>query len=171
MWLPKEQRRLLAGYVFNVDEHSNYFDSKKIEQSISYEKTRLFALMEKSHPFKVHDYFDNDKPKEPENQDVQRFIRNKIALDHANKFLQHRGFIQIEKHQHDSNVIAVAVTLDGYDLGKRLLSWPGWCGVWYQEHKEGVIGAILSLFGGVVGGFLSHWVISHFLESASKGEP
>jgi len=164
MWLTKDQRRLLAGYVHNSGIHGKHFDATIISNKFVYENSRLLVLLESPRQ-KVYEYDDNDKPDIPQapfsKEEHEKYLRNRVRLDLANHFLIERGLVEIEKHK-SASVILVALTLQGYDLGQRYLTKAGTFDLWYQQHKNGVLGFLLSLAGGVLGGFISHWTIKHF---------
>jgi len=157
-WIPVEERRLLVGYVRNIE---------RIGDSVRYEPTHLIPLLHTPcHKHcKVYHYFDNDKPdlqKSGSEDDLtgkmKVYLEERNRIYAVNHLLHERGLIKFEPIVNDSSAM-IELTYDGLLLGRRLSTKWGWFDTWYRSHKDGVLGILFALLGGLVGGVITHLVL------------
>jgi len=135
MWLPKDERRLLAYYFVKIKapgrtERFNYVELGKRLQSI------FVKLLE----WLGGDYAKNFK----------RFMNYSDRIKIANDALNQRGFIILIPHQHDSGVIIVELNVKGYDLGRKYSWWWTRTGLLFAEYRHHWIVVILSYIAGII---------------------
>lgn len=71
---------------------------------------------------------------------------------------------------HHDESVTINLTLKGFDLGTRYQSRFGSLNLWYQHHKSGLFGLVISLLFGLLGGVVSHFVISR-MEDEKESKP
>lgn len=59
------------------------------------------------------------------------------------KYLDDRGFITYEKTLSDSP-LSISVTADGADVARQLHTPFGQLGMWYRDHKDGILGLVIT---------------------------
>lgn len=171
MRLTREERRLLVGYVHNMDKyHGNYFNTPKVGNEIAYETERLQFLLEQ--PFqKVWSYFENDKPDIYHGADYKAyhelFCDRTKRVEHANEHLEQHKLITTKPHQ-NAPVVFVALTLEGYDLGRKLSTKFGVADNWVREQKGGLLALIGSFVSGLIVGILSKIVVDYLTQAPGK---
>jgi len=144
MWLPKEERELLAYYYRKLKEPNlrhTFKEPYELIDAIEYfRRTR--------HIVRKIKFWLRDK----------RFIARKVykepRLDKesaANERLHRRGLIRLEIDLMD---IHVELTLQGWDIGRKYSNLLIRFGLWFAEYKDCglgmVIGAILGIVGTVI---------------------
>jgi len=143
MDLTSEELRLLAGYyltsdgpqdwrLFNFADLDKYLDSKKVEQ------IPLAASTESSKP-----------PKNPTDSRAHRF----------NQMLETRKLIQLSRIGEDQ--VNLTVRMEGLDIGRKYAHFWGRADLWYQSHKDGLLGLVWSVLGGFLGAFIYHLLGLH----------
>lgn len=150
MWLPADERRILAAYYKILGE---------VGEEEAY---RLGSLRHALHnePKKIRKYEEIDDAEAlPDNISefqarIAKYTDERARVGLANKVLAARGLIQLTSHASELNVVIVALTLEGYDLGRRYSRWWDRSGLWFAAHQNHWIMFILSILGGVIGGML-----------------
>jgi len=165
MWLPKDERRLLEGYYVNICEveKEKWFDMPDWIPVIN-------TLGVKQNAQKVKGYFESWKTSTEHDKldpndmvgSMKKWIQCKNRIDITNDALEARKLIKLHKHQSESDVKAVSLTIEGYDLGRKYSSWFTRSGLWFAEYKHHWIWLIVSFLGGVIGGLLIHWLSKVF---------
>lgn len=116
-------------------------------------KSRMRQLLRRSCAALRYSYADRKR-------EMRYYLKQRKRVENASHFLAQRGLIAVEHHQTDSDVILITMTLEGYDLGKRLSTPWGWVGVHYQETKSGlfwwVVGSVL--IGGILVAVAKDWL-------------
>ena len=145
MWLPTDERRLLAGYFTHIGE---------VGESKAYKTRELRRLLARSCPQKLWEYDDNDSPPDSSyetgesNADwVKRYYPETKRLELANKHLAERKLITLSKHPTD-DVYIIGLTIEGYDLGRKYASFWTRSGEWFQEYQSHWLWLILAAIGG-----------------------
>ena len=156
MWLPKDERRLLASYyrlIGEVAERKVYCVSA-LRPLLACWKSRL----------KVPEYGDAAQPSDDDSgnaKGMKRWVEkrynetNRIEL--ANKHLHERGLIVLERHQHERDVVLIALTVDGYDLGRKCAGFLTRSGLWFEEYRNHWLWLIVAFLGGAI---VQHWLNS-----------
>ena len=134
MWVTKDERRLLAGYYHLLDGVS----VKK-----TYHIDALSPLLGTYSPCAGikeygHEVACSEGPTDIEERKAQirETVRAMKRIAHANNLLAKRGFITVQDHQWENNVIVVALTWDGYDLGRRYACWWERIDLWFKEYRD-----------------------------------
>lgn len=164
MWLTSDERRLLTGYVNNIDLLATTLGFQKIDCGAWYDKDRLVPLVKCGPQLEAIPELGRNEPRpQPEAtltaEVMKKWFADRKLVDEANLLLAKRGLIHELDGLRDEHHATIKLTLEGYLLGKKLMTWHGRCDEWYQAHKNGLIGVGFSIFFGIVGGFLSHWMI------------
>ena len=147
MWLPTDERRLLAGYFTHIGE---------VGKTKSYKTRELRKLLARTCPRKLWEYCDNDSPpdssyetSESDADLVKRYFAETKRLELANKHLDERKLITLSKHESDE-VYSITLTIEGYDLGRKYASFWTRSGEWFQEYQSHWFWLILGAIGGVL---------------------
>jgi hypothetical protein len=161
MWLPKDERKLLEGYYVNIGEveKEKWFD---IRDWITVIKTTRV----KDNARKMKGYFESGKKTDEDDRldptdpvkSMKRWLEYKNRVDIANAALEARKLIKLHKHQSKSDVKAVILTIEGYDLGRKYSSWWTRSGLLFAEYKNHWIWLIVSFLGGIIGGLFINWL-------------
>jgi hypothetical protein len=158
MWLPKDERRLLAGYlkiIGEIDKERVYRESdlipllwrrQKIESIKTYResvgKPDGSASMENMTAFK---------------REVKQLLADMARIKRANKLLVARKMVAIRPHAHEQNVILIALTVKGFDLGRRYGNWLDSTGLWFAYYKNHWIWLIVAaVAGGIIPKLIDH---------------
>lgn len=148
MWLPTDERRLLAGYYAELGE---------VGESEVYRVSALRPLLGCFRwGRKIPKYDDPDETQSDESGDIRKSIKEYIdetnRIQRANKHLAARGLLNVEKHKHEPDVIIVSLTIDGYDLGRKYSQFLARSGLWFAEYQNHWAWLIVAFIGG---GFVS----------------
>ena len=133
MWLPKEERKLLKRY---------YNESKNTRETFEIGFPEVMKILG----------FNENKASAPATNEMFD-----IALN-ANAILKDRELIYFEHEQEDLSKFKISLTLKGYDLGRKYISWWTRSGLWFAEYKNHWIWLIVSFLGGIIGGLLINWL-------------
>jgi len=155
MWLPKDERRLLAGYYKLIGE---------VKESKGYHEGNLVHLLDRRPDLaRVHEYGrpGGSADSEDEYSDIEAFksaIKRQGALQSrvskANAALVAREMIALGEHQHEQSVVFVGLTITGYDLGRRYTSFWNGSGLWFEEYRNHWVWWIMSFLGGFAAALL-----------------
>jgi hypothetical protein len=141
MWLPKDERRLMAAYYKAIAEVG---------------KTQRFEYAHLAHVSRLGYREQNDS----ESSDLKRGIREGRSylqacsqIEKANKLLVERGLIAAHRpenpvHRAEVHVVSVSLTTAGYDLGRRYSNWFDRTGLWFEHYRNHWIWLILACLGG-----------------------
>jgi hypothetical protein len=156
MWLPKNERRLLQGYYLKIDdvEKEKWFDTTNWIPAMK-------SVRVKHNAPNVKERFSSDGKDYNGKCNVKnnrQYLKDKHGLDIANKALEQRCLIKMHKHQSESNVAGIVLTINGYDLGRKYNSWPLRSGLWFAEYKDHWFLLILSFLGGIIGALIVNWL-------------
>jgi len=95
-------------------------------------------------------------------ENIHQFSEDNHGLNVANKAIEQRDLIKIRRHEHESDVVGIILTISGYDLGRKYNSWLTRSGLWFVEYKDHWFWLILGFFGGIMGGILVNWLSIYF---------
>jgi hypothetical protein len=160
MWLPKDERRLLAGYYSSIRE----IGTEKV-----YRLGDLASLLHfRAHKRAVAEYGDS-VPSADQSDDLATMKREAVKyidacnrIEKANSLLAARGLIKLTPHQHEIHVVVVGLSVQGYDLGRRYSNAFESSGMCFQEYRNHWIWLILAFCCGAVGAELIKWIGSLF---------
>ncbi len=149
MWLPQDERRLLTAYYRLIGD---------IEEQRVYRISDLCRLFDRRFdPASIREYGESPSDDANEPHDIEKMkegIKALIArmsrLKIANRLLAERGLMTVQNHQSEHNVIVVALTVDGYDLGRRYSRWFEKTGLWFHEYRNHWVWLIVAFLGGLV---------------------
>ena len=161
MWLPKDERRLLEGYYVHIGEveKEKWFDMPDWIPVINSLRVRHCAC-------KVKGYFEGSKkPSEHDKLDpkdrggsMKKWLKCRNRINIANTSLKARKLIELHNHQSESDVKAISLTIQGYDLGRKYSSWWTRSGLWFAEYKHHWFWLIVSFLGGIIGALIVNWL-------------
>lgn len=142
MWLPPDERHILAGLYHLLKGPNN---------EETYELHRLAPLLKTYAACDIDPYgFEQNEDNDPPNFDAARILGEVNAVRHTIDVLATRGLIKDTNHDALSNVVTVALTVHGYDLGRKYaLRWFR-TGLWYAEHKDHWISLIVSVLAAII---------------------
>jgi hypothetical protein len=149
MWLPKDERRLLAGYHCAIGD---------VDTSKPYRLGDLRRLLAwGGHRVHLPEYGAPGTPSEESDdpsamkEAIHKYIEETNRLRKANKLLAARDLISECSHEHETNVVIVSLTVSGYDLGRRYAGFFERSGLWFQEYRVHWMWLVLAFFGGAIG--------------------
>jgi len=145
LWLPKDERRLLAGYAFQMGETGT--ECRFHEADLTERLSCWWAM--KTVP--------KDGEREEKQCDIAAFtktvpalMRNMERVKLANKHLAERKLINLERVSLETSVVVVSLTLEGYDLGRRYASSWDCTGIWFEQYKNHWFWLIAACIGGAL---------------------
>ena len=59
--------------------------------------------------------------------------------------------IVLEHHEQERDVVLIALTVDGYDLGRKYAGFLTRSGLWFEEYRDHWLWLVIAFFGGVIG--------------------
>ena len=142
MWLPKDERVLLAHYYNQIGEpdiEQDFRNSQLVE---------LLTLKSSWRVRKIQRKRENDFKEIMQEQSLYRERINRRSI--ANKTLNERNLITLKLHQHDPDVIVVSLSLEGYDLGRKYSSKSHTILLWCNEYKIWVILSTIIALAGII---------------------
>jgi hypothetical protein len=149
MWLPRDERRLLAGYSRNFD---------RLDEPYAFKLTELCKLLtDRGATLGEYGECDSQEPSggaesfEAMKASIERHVDERARVSWANEILAKRGLISIVPHEGESDVVVIKLALPGYDLGRRYASFWNSSGLWFQEFRNHWIWLIVSFVGGALG--------------------
>jgi len=159
MWLPKNERRMLEGYVNIIGD---------IDKEKWYDEGNLIPLLRAGVSIIKEDvpeygrgkgYADRSVPGDKPGDYMRSYLNDLGRVELANRFLEARDLIKVKKHQSASNVISVSLTLAGFDLGRRYGEgfWE-YSALWFEAYRNHWIWLIVGFLGGIIGGALVNWL-------------
>lgn len=151
MWLPKDERRLLAGYYKLIGEVQKVkrFDVRDLGKLLRW-RSDPSSIPEYGRSAKNLENQDwSDDPDERKKQ-VSALIDRRCRVKNSNTCLASRGLIELTGHENDSNVMLISLTIAGYDLGRRYAKWFNRSALCFREYRKHWIWLVLSFFGGML---------------------
>ena len=129
MWLPKDERRLLAGYNSLIGD----IGTEKV-----YRLGDLACLLRfRGYRCAVPEYGDSEASSDESDdlesmkREVVQYIDTCHRIEKANGLLAARRLINLTPHQHEMHVVVVGLSVDGYDLGRRYSNLLESSGLWF----------------------------------------
>lgn len=131
MWLPKNERKLLAYYFREIGKHdeSRTFGDNNDMKALGWNERKS-------------------------NADYDKLYIDRVWV--ADDTLEKRGYIG--GLNRDIMQKTLSLTLEGYDLGRKYNSWWIRSGLWFAEYKYHWIWVIVSFLGGIIGALLVNWL-------------
>jgi len=161
MWLPKDERRMLEAYVSLI---------RGIDREKWFHEGDLIPVLSegiRSTNEPVPEYGEGpgyaDKPIAGTTpaEYMRAYLRNLGRVELANNLLQARSLITVKNHQTQTNVVGIALTLSGFDLGRRYgAGFWHYSALWFEAHRHHWIWLIVGFVGGIIGGVLGNWLSS-----------
>jgi len=151
MWVPKDERRLLQGYLVKIGEVDTQCDFF-YDDLLGFIKSNESSRNEPS----------ADDPHDTEGFAVWRKDCNRIVI--ANKALKKRGLITSSAEGFEpSQAITISLTLTGCDLGRKYCNKWLWIKLWYDEYIKNhpillIVGYIISYIAGIISVLLVSWL-------------
>ena len=156
MWLSKDERRLLAGYYSSIGD---------INTERVYQFRDLAQLLRfRGHRRPIREYHDSGESSNDSKdfnalkREISQYIDACHRIEKANNLLAARELIARTPHQHEIHVVCIALSVAGYDLGRRYSNLFESTGLWFQEYRNHWIWLIVAFFGGATGAKLMDWV-------------
>lgn len=155
MWLPEDERRLLAGYAYNIEQ---------LNEPDWYVKASLF-------PFLIMGHEVGEKGGGPGALDANNyadFVENAAnffgftnRVNTANVNLGIRGLVAHKEHGNDSTLVEIGLTAEGQKWGQRYQTSLGRLDARYREHQGGILELVVSfVLGGIVSGVIVGVVVA-----------
>ena len=149
MWLPKDERRLLAGYYTLIGA----IDTKNV-----YCLRDLARLLRfRGHRSHIPEYGESEssstesKDLESMKREIAQYVDFSNRIEKANSLLVARKLVTVTPHQHETRVVVIGLSVEGYDLGRRFSNTVESSGLWFQEYRNHWIWLIVAFLGGAVG--------------------
>jgi hypothetical protein len=164
MWLPKDERLILAGLYHNIPDGQ---DAAYHVLDLIRFLTAKYAKIDLPDTEDAESGQDDSPP-----QSTKAYIDNEKRVQHALRQLSSRGLITLTAHQHahelGENIVVVALTLPGYDLGRRYANWFDRTGLCFQEYRHHWLWLIVAFVGG---GIVGNLIDSLFRSDANNNQP
>ena len=147
MWLPKDERRLLAGYYHELGQEG-VGPSRVYRASAWYEC--LDGHTPKEHVPEYGEVIPEQERGPTTPASMRRFARMLNRVRVANEHLSKRGLISLQRHESESQVFVVGLTLEGYDLGRQYSRFLTRSGLLFREYKDHWLWLIAACIGGAL---------------------
>lgn len=131
MWLPKDERKLLALYFRRIDRPDEQKTFKDFDD------------------MKVLGWKESKSNKDYDQQYINR-------VWHADDILKKRGFLGGLNREFAEKTLLL--TIDGFDLGRKYNSWWIRTGLWFAEYKDHWFWLIVGFLGGIMGALIVNWL-------------
>jgi len=149
MWLPRDERRLLAGIYRNLDTVDTTLVCRELDLGNLLARRKPRARIPRYGQSPSH-------PSGPFNSDNFPQFRDRVKngvfvlarIQTASKLLKARGLVEIQQHHNEQGVIIVSMTVDGVDLGRRYQSWWDSSGLWFAHYKDHWVWLLIAAIGG-----------------------
>jgi hypothetical protein len=154
MWLPKDERLILAGLYHNIPDR----------RDAAYHVLDLITLLggyRKIHLPETDEAESGRDDSVATSDSIKEYINNNKRVMHALRQLEARGLITLTIHQHDENIVIVALTLPGYDLGRRYANWFDRTGLGFQEYRHHWLWLFVAFVGGGIVAKLIDWLFEY----------
>ncbi len=145
MLLPKDERRLLAGYYTLIGA----VGTEKV-----WHLSDLAPLLRfHGHRRPVPEYGESEGSTgncgdlESTKREIVRYIDACDRIKKANSLLTARGLITCTPQQQEIDVFVIGLSVDGYDLGRQYSHWLSPTGLWFSEYRNHWSSLILAFFG------------------------
>jgi hypothetical protein len=151
MWLPKDERLILVGLYHNT----------QVGCDTAYRVSDLIRLLRGYGKTTLPDTEDAESGQDNSvatSESMKEYINNEGRVQHALRHLAARGLITLTAQQHGQNIVEVALTLPGYDLGRRYANWFDRTGLCFQEYRHHWLWLIVAFVGGGIVGKLINWL-------------
>jgi hypothetical protein len=145
MWLPKDERLILAGLSHTIEDGDGAFYISDLTRFLSagYATIKIPETSELNAGVDDSEVADNVAWH-------KAYATNHKRVEAATRDLAERGLITLQSHQHDLSVQIVGPTLAGRDLGRKYSNWLTRSGLWFQEYNKHWLWVIIAFVGGVV---------------------
>ena len=149
MWLPKDERRLLAGYYKVIGEIGNV--------GVYRESDLIPLLAFRQHRESVRTYAESTSESDNSvsmknmtafKREVKLLLAGTARVKQANTMLTARNMVTIRKHDHEQDVVLITLTVEGFDLGRRYGSWFNSTGLYFAHYKDHWFWLIVAAVGG-----------------------
>lgn len=166
MWLPYDERQLLAGYYTIIGV---------VNEEEAYPLSSLAELLRRRPDYsRIQEYGEstgntngNSSMEESVNE-VKEYIDLCNRIRKANRILAARELIASKDHENAADVVLVSLTVEGFDLGRRYSWWWTRSGLCFQDYKNHWIWLILGFLGGILGTMLVEFLKSIFVSSSDR---
>lgn len=162
MWLPKDERRLLAAFYVKLKgpENESRFHDDDLVNVLNACRSKWKAIAQNLEHV-------SDPDAGPKVQQVAKLLNEdggkkyedlKARLDIAIRAMQKRGLIESKAEGQLRFTRCVSLTIDGYDLGRQYGRWLISSGLWFAEYRNHWVWLIVGFLGGVLGTLIVQWL-------------
>jgi hypothetical protein len=151
MWLPKDERLILAGLYHNIPDR----------RDAAYQVVDLIKLLggyRKINLPETHEAESGRDDSVATKESIKEYINDDRRVQQALRQLEARGLIALTQHEHDQSIFVVALTLPGYDLGRRYANWFDRTGLCFQEYRHHWLWLFVAFVGGGIVAKLIDWL-------------
>jgi len=90
--------------------------------------------------------------------EFQKICGDEHSSEVAARVLNERKLVKLESIDHPGRRIVIGLTVDGYDLGCKYISWWSCSHLWFAAYKDHWVWLIVSFLGGVLGALIVQWL-------------
>ncbi|MBA3482851.1 MAG: hypothetical protein H0T51_13660 [Pirellulales bacterium] len=144
MWLPYDERRLLAAYVHllkGIDVKGTYHQGKL---------GRIFVRGNRSWDVPQYGDIDHAPSRFDSAADAGAYMERLNRVIAANRNLEKRNLLILDQHVAEPYVVIVTLTVDGYDLGRQYKHWLSGSGLWFAQYKDHWLWLLAAFLGAAV---------------------
>ena len=150
MWLPKDERRLLAGLYRLIGE-------PKTRKGYRYDS--LGRLLDSPRSWRQVSRYGQQGDTDDDScsmEDMKKFklqvhglmgLRRRVAT--TVKTLESRNLIRFSPHESEDSVVFVELSVKGFDMGRKYASFLERSGLWFREYRHHWLWIPLSYAAGV----------------------
>lgn len=138
MWLPPDERKLLAGLYRTIGSNVG------VEYAFREDWLARLLHSARTAPEYGEEPDDPREPRGPWNESnvavlkagISRVCRDRNRVESALGLLAERSLFALEPHSTELSVVIIRLTLAGHDLGRQYSWWSSWLNLWLKEHKD-----------------------------------
>jgi hypothetical protein len=155
MWLPKDERLLLAGLYHNIGEadKQKWYHISDLARLLKKYAAQCIPEIDEAGPVK------SDLPDDAgfceQQHEIKTYIADSNRIRKATRQLALRNLI-VEQTSNRIDVLGMSLTVAGCDLGLQYGKWLPRSGLWFREYKDHWLWLIVGFVGGgFVGGLIN----------------
>jgi len=166
MWLPQQERHLLMVYDVCISRLASEGTTFRLDElawfaAYSYWVPfwRAWRVKKRAKALRTARDASSGTPASADtssssgsNLDMPRWLREKEAVEVANRTLQDRHLVSVRED--GTGIYSVTMTLEGRDLGRKYNTWFDRSGLWFREYKDHWVWLVVSFLGGVLGALI-----------------
>ncbi len=160
MWLPKDERRLLAGYyrLGLTPNEERWYQECMLTPLLSI-RPRLALIAEYGRTPEEREAGFHPAHLGRAKKQIEVACSRIQRVEAANRILAARQLVGLRTHQHEYGVIGVTLKLEGYDLARKCAGILPRTGLWYEEYRKHWLVLLFVFLAGIMLAEMVHFLV------------